>query len=194
MRILIFILIGTLLSFSNCATKRKTKDVEKMEVKTENIVKNDSVLKNVSKTSKLEANQSFNEFKSVLKALNVQYDGEQGDDLKVTLNRTENGTELNVSGKGKANYNEQSEKTYNLTKSEFLLIYDSLKQVELKQNKVESDQQLIDSFKSNTKKEKSDVSIWVYVVIGCVLCLVIFLGFVQIQINHIKKYTKVMGG
>lgn len=55
-----------------------------------------------SKVSKIETNQTFNEFESVLKALNVQYDGEQGNDLKVILNRTENGNELNVLGNGKA--------------------------------------------------------------------------------------------
>ncbi|MGV0830341.1 hypothetical protein ACTS9C_16060 [Empedobacter brevis] len=190
MRILIFILIGTLLSFSNCATKRKTKDVEKMEVKTENIVKNDSIFQLKSKVSKIETNQTFNEFESVLKALNVQYDGDQGNDLKVILNRTERGTELNVSGKGKANYNEQSEKTYNLTKQDILAIYDSLKQVELKQNKVESGQLILDSFKSNTEKEKSDVSIWVYVLIGVIISLVIFFAWLNNQINKLNK----MGG
>lgn len=183
MRILIFILIGTLLSFSNCATKRKTKDVEQVKVEAKTEVKNDSVLKIVSKTSKLEANQTFNEFESVLKALNVQYDGEQGNELNVTLNRTENGTELNVSGKGKANYNEAAENTYNLTKSDIFAIYDSLKQAELKQNKVERGQLLVDSFKSDTEKHKSDVSIWVYVVIGSVLVVAttIYVGIKQIK-------------
>ena len=176
-----------------CATKRKTKEVEKTEIKTENVINNDSVFQLKSKISKIETNQTFNEFESVLKALNVQYDGEQGNELNVTLNRTENGTELNVKGQGKANYNEQSETTFNLTKSEFLLIYDSLRKYELQQNKQERSQKLVDSFKSTTEKEKTDVSIWIYVIIGSVLCLVVFLGFVQIQINHIKKYTKIMG-
>lgn len=184
---MILILLGTLFSFSNCATKRKTKEVEKLEVKSDNEVKNDSVFQLKSTVSKIETNQTFNEFESVLKALNVQYDGEQGNDLKVVLNRTEKGTELNVSGKGKANYNEQSETTFNLTKSEFLLIYDSLRKFELAQNKIQRDQLLLDHFKSNTEKQKSDLSIWIYVVIGGVLCLVIFLVFVIIQINKLNK-------
>lgn len=170
-----------------CATKRKTKEVEKLEVKTENVINNDSVFQLKSKVSKIETNQTFNEFESILKALNVSYDGDQGNELNVTLNHTEKGTELNVKGKGKANYNEQSEKTYNLTKSDILAIYDSLKQAELKQNKVERGQLLVDSFKSDTEKHKSDVSIWVYVLIGVVISLVIFLGFVQIQINKLNK-------
>ncbi|VDH16095.1 Uncharacterised protein [Algoriella xinjiangensis] len=177
-----------------CATKRKTKDVEKTEIKTENVIHNDSVFQLKTKVSKIETNQTFNEFEKVLKALNVQYDGEQGNDLKVLYNRTDKGTELNVSGKGKATLNEQTEQIYSLTKQDVLSIYDSLKKFEIKQNKVERSERLVDSFKSDTEKQKNDVSIWVYVIIGCVLCLVICLGFVMIQINHIKKYTKIMGG
>lgn len=166
-----------------CATKRKTKEVEKLEVKTENVVKNDSVFQLKSKVSKIETSQSFNEFESILKALNVQYDGEQGNELNVTLNHTEKGTELNVKGKGKANYNEAAENTYNLTKSDILAIYDSLKKIELQQNKAERGQLLVDSFKSGTEKNKSDVSIWVYVVIGSVLvvAIAIYVGIKQIK-------------
>ena len=177
-----------------CATKQKTKEVEKLEVKTENVVQNDSVFHLSSKVSKIETNQTFNEFEKVLKALDIQYDGEQGNELNVTLNHTEKGTELNVKGKGKANYNENTEKTKSLTRNNMISINDSLRKSEIKQNKMERSQKLVDSFKSNTEKEKSDVSIWIYVIIGCVLCLVIFLGFVMIQINHIKKYSKIMGG
>lgn len=177
-----------------CATKRKTKDVEKTEIKTENVIQNDSVFQLKSKVSKIESNQTFNEFEKVLRALDMQYDGEQGNELNVTLNHTENGTELNLKGKGKANYNEQTEKTKSLTRNDVVNILDSIIDARIEQNKHERSQQLVDSFKSNTEKEKSDVSIWIYVVVGCVLCLVIFLGFVMIQINHIKKYNKIMGG
>ena len=178
----------------SCATKRKTKEVEKSKIKTENVVQNDSVFQLNSKVSKIETNQTFNEFESVLKALNVQYDGEQDNELKVVLNRTDKGTELNVSGKGKANYNEQSEKTYNLTKSDIFTIYDSLRKYELAQNKLQRDQLFLDHFKSDTEKEKSDVSIWVYVLIGGIVCFVIFLVFITIQINHLKKTQAIMGG
>ena len=178
----------------SCATKRKTKEVEKSKIKTENVVQNDSVFQLNSKVSKIETNQTFNEFESVLKALNVQYDGEQDNELKVVLNRTDKGTELNVSGKGKANYNEQSEKTYNLTKSDIFTIYDSLRKYELAQNKLQRDQLFLDHFKSDTEKEKSDVSIWVYVLIGGIVCFVIFLVFITIQIDHRKKTQAIMGG
>lgn len=167
-----------------CATKRKTKEIEKLEVKTENFVQNDSSFQLKSKVSKIETNQTFNEFESVLKALNVQYDGDQGNDLKVVLNRTENGTELNVSGKGKANYNEQSEKIKSLTRNEVTNTFDSIIDARLEQSKQERGKQLVDSFKSNTEKEKRDVSIWVYVVIGSVLVVAIA---IYVGINQMKK-------
>ena len=170
MRTLIIMMVVTLMSLASCATKHKTKEVEKTEIKTENVLQNDSVFQLNSKKSKIETNQTFNEFEKVLKALNVQYDGDQDN-------------ELNVKGKGKANYNEQSEKTYNLTKSEVLANYDSLRKFELKQNKQERAQQLVDSFKSDTEKEKSDVSIWIYIVIGSVLVVgtIVYVGIRQIK-------------
>ncbi|MDH1884205.1 hypothetical protein [Empedobacter sp. GD03797] len=167
----------------SCATKRKTKEVEKTEIKTENLLQNDSVFRLNSKVSKIETNQTFNEFESVLKALNVQYDGEQGNDLKVVLNRTEKGTELNVSGKGKANYNENTEQVKNLTRNDVVIVFDSIIDARVEQYKKERGQQLVDSFKSNTEKEKSDISIWVYVVVGSVLVVatVIYVGIKQIK-------------
>ena len=157
----------------SCATKRKTKEVEKTEVKTENILKNDSVFQLSSKVSKIESNLTFNEFESVLKTLNVQYDGEQGNELNVTLNRTEKGTELNVKGKGKANYSEQSEKTYNLTKSDILTIYDSLRKYEFEQNKQERAQQLVYSFKADKQNDTTGFQFGAYVVAFLVLVVAI---------------------
>lgn len=163
----------------SCAIKRKTKEVDKLEAKTENVVKNDSVFQLKSKVSKIETNQTFNEFESILKALNVSYDGDQGNELNVTLNHTEKGTELNVKGKGKANYNEQSEKTYNLTKSDILAIYDSLKQAELKQNKVERGQKIVDTFKSNKANDTTGFQFGAYITGFGVLCLIIFLTWIS---------------
>lgn len=179
MRALIIMMVATLMSLASCATKRKTKEVEKTEIKTENVLQNDSVFQLNSKVSKIESNQTFNEFESVLKALNVQYNGEQDNDLKVVLNRTDKGTELNVSGKGKANYNEQSEKTYNLTKSDILAIYDSLKQAELKQNKVERGQKIVDTFKSNKANDTTGFQFGAYITGFGVLCLIIFLTWIS---------------
>lgn len=187
MRTLIIMMVATLMSLTSCATKRKTKEVERLEVKTENFIKNDSVFQLNSKVSKIETNQSFNEFESILKALNVQYDGEQGNDLKVLYNRTDKGTELNVSGKGKANYNEQSEKTYNLTKSEVLAIYDSLRKFELKQNKQERAQQLVDSFKADKENDTTGFQFGAYLTGFGVVCFVILFAGLSLKFKAKSK-------
>ena len=175
-----------------CATKRKTKDVEQLKVEAKTEVRNDSVLKIVSKTSKLEANQTFNEFESVLKALNVQYDGEQGNDLKVVLNRTEKGTELNVSGKGKANYNEATEQTKSLTRDDVITINDSMRKAELKQNKVERDQKIVDSFKSNKVNDTTGIQLGAYLTGFGILCFIILLVWIGWQFKAKKKSSGII--
>lgn len=174
------IFLSLILALS-CATKRKTKNIEQVEVKTENVVKNDSTYQFQSKLSKLESNQSFNEFESVLKALNIQYDGEQGNKLNVTLNRTENGTELNVSGKGKANYNEATEQTKYLTRNDVININDSLRKAELKQNKAERDQKIVDTFKSNKENDTTGIQFGAYLTGFGVLCFIILLVWIGWQ-------------
>lgn len=171
----------------SCATKRKTKEVEKSKIKTENVVQNDSVFQLKSKVSKIETNQTFNEFESVLKALNVQYNGEQGNDLKVVLNRTEKGTELNVSGKGKANYNENTEKTKSLTRNDIVNVFDSIIDARLQQNKQERAQQLVDSFKSDKENDTTGFQFGAYLTGFGVLCLIIFLTWISRKFIHKKS-------
>lgn len=170
-----------------CATKRKTKEVEKTEIKTENVVINDSVFQLKSKVSKIETNQTFNEFEKVLKALDMQYDGEQGNELNVTLNHTENGTELNVKGKGKANYNEQTEKTKSLTRNQVANIFDSIIDARLTQNKQERGQQLVDSFKSEKENDTTGFQFGAYLTSFGVLCLIIFLTWISRKFIHKKS-------
>lgn len=176
----IFLLLGTLMSLTNCVTKKKIKAVEQINQNLEKSVVNDSIFKIQSAVSKIEANQTFNEFESIVKALNIQYDGDQDNTLKVTYNRHENGTELNVVGKGKANYNEQSQQKYSLTRDDILIIYDSLKKDETFQNNVKKSKLFVDNYKSDTKKQKFDFSVWIYVSI-------IFLFLITLVVYKLKK-------
>lgn len=174
--IIVFLMSGITMS---CATKHKTKEVEKLKLNTENDIKNDSIFQLNSKVSKIETTQTFNEFESILKVLNVQYDGEQGNELKVVLNRTEKGTELNVKGKGKANYNEQSEQSKFLTRSDVENIFDSIIDARLAQNKHERAQQLVDSFKADKENDTTGFQFEAYLTGFGILCLVIFLTWIS---------------
>lgn len=188
MKVFKILMVATLLLLLfGCAIKRKTKEVERVKVVTENQVKNDSA---VSATFKINRNQSdltINSFESVLKALNVQYDGEQGNDLKVVLNHTENGTELNVSGKGKANYNQASENSYSLNRKDVTMIFDSIIDARVNQMKTERSEQLLDTIKKESEKETTGLQFGAYVGIVLVVCFVLLLGWLGWQFKGVKK-------
>lgn len=167
----------------SCATKRKTKAIEQIEVKTENIIKNDSVLQHQSKVSKIENDLKFDEFESVLKAINIQYDGEQENNLKVLYKHTDKGTVLNVSGKGKTNYTEKTKQINTLSRQEITHVFDSIYKLESQQNKLERTEKLIDRFKTDTIKEKTDISFWIYVIIGAIAAEAVLL----ITVLYYKK-------
>ena len=195
MRTLIFILIGTLLSFSNCATKRKTKDIEQVKVESEKSIVNDSSVNLQLQKSTYDYLQNYSSNETLLQKLGLTYAGKSNEDkAKVSLKQTDNGVELDIQGAIAMALEKEQSKDENISVQKVISLVDSVYSVRLQQELAQRDQRLLDSFKSNTEKEKTDMSIWIYVVIGCVICLVIFLGFIQIQINHIKKYTKVMGG
>lgn len=164
-------LSGALLLLLSCATKHKIKQTANIEQKTEHVLTNDSVVQSAINVKNVEVQQFESEFESILKALNIAYDGDQENDLKVVFNRTQNGTELNVSGKGKANYNEQSTQIKSLTRIEIAQVFDSIVEARFNQYKNERSQSVLDSFQSETDKKKTDTSFWVYVVIGCCLAI-----------------------
>lgn len=165
-------LSGALLLLLSCATKHKIKQTANIEQKTEHVLTNDSVVQSAINVKNVEVQQFESEFESILKALNIAYDGDQENDLKVVFNRTQNGTELNVSGKGKANYNEQStQQIKSLTRIEIAQVFDSIVEARFNQYKNERSQSVLDSFQSETDKKKTDTSFWVYVVIGCCLAI-----------------------
>lgn len=188
MQVFKLLMVATLMSLPfGCATKRKTKEVERVKVVTENQVKNDSA---VSATFKINRNQSdltINSFESVLKALNVQYDGEQGNDLKVVLNHTQNGTELNVSGKGKANYNQATESTQYLSRRDVTMIFDSIIDARVNQMKSERSEMLVDTLKKESEKETTGLQFGAYVGIVLVVCFVVLLLWLGWQYKVVDK-------
>ncbi len=184
MRILIFILIGTLLSFSNCATKRKTKEVEQVMAESEKSIINDSSINLQLQKSTYDYVQNYSKNESLLQKLGLVYTGKTNDDkAKVSLKQTNNGVELDISGAIAMALDQVQKQDENITKEELLKAFDSIYNVRLQQDLAQREQRLIDSFKSNTEKEKSDVSIWIYFVIGSVLIIgtALYIGIKQIK-------------
>lgn len=188
MRTLIFILIGTLLSFSNCATKRKAKEVEQVKVESEKSIINDSSINLQLQKSTYDYLQNYSKNETLLQKLGLTYAGKTNDDKgKVSLKQTENGLELDIQGAIAMALDKEQSKDEKLDKRELLKSFDSIVNIQLKQELDQRDQMLLDSFKSNSEKEKSDVSIWVYVLFGVVISLVIFFSWLNNQINKLNK-------
>jgi len=195
MRNLVIIMLATLMSLASCATKRKTKAVEQINQNLEKSVVNDSSVNFQLQKSTYDYLQNYSKNETLLQKLGLTYTGKTNDDKgKVSLKQTENGLELDIQGAIAMALEKEQSKDENISVQKVINLVDSVYSVRLQQDLAHREQRLIDSFKSNTEKEKTDISFWIYLIIGGVLCLVIFLGIVIIQINHIKKYTKIMGG
>ena len=186
--IFLSLLIGTLMSFSNCATKRKTKDVEQVKVESEKSIVNDSSVNLQLQKSTYDYLQNYSKNETLLQKLGLTYAGKTNEDKgKVSLKQTENGLELDIQGAIAMALEKEQSKDEKLDKRELLKSFDSIVNIQLKQELDQRDQMLLDSFKSNTEKEKTDVSIWIYVLIGVVISLVIFFAWLNNQINKLNK-------
>ena len=184
MRTLILILLGTFLSFSNCATKRKTKDVEQVKVESEKSIVNDSSVNLQLQKSTYDYVQNYSKNESLIQKLGLSYAGTNADSKgSFTVRETKDGYSVDIEGMMQMALDQVKDKNENITKEELLKAFDSIYNVRLQQDLAQREQRLIDSFKSNTEKEKSDISIWIYVIIGSVLVVAtaIYVGIKQIK-------------
>ncbi|GGE89526.1 hypothetical protein SAMN05443634_10493 [Chishuiella changwenlii] len=180
-------LFYTFLSFLllfNCATKHKIKEIEKINANTEYIINKDSISTNYSFSTKIEEIKNFDEFSSLLKSLNISYNGELNDSLKVSFSNKKEGIDLKIGGKGKINYNEQSNSSSLVNNKNIVKTLDSIKVDQSSQSNQGSLKVATNTFRKNTEKYKVDFSIWIYIFAFFIVCVLIIL-------NHFKrKYLK----
>ena len=190
-----YLLLIIVLLCTSCATKRKTKEVEQVKIENDKSIKNDSSVNLQLQKSTYDYLQNYSKNETLLQKLGLTYAGKTNEDKgRVSLKQTKDGLELDIQGAIAMALEKEQTKDENISVQKVISLVDSIYSARLQQDLVQREQRLLDSFKSNTEKEKSDVSIWVYVLIGGIVCFVIFLVFITIQINHIKKYSKIMGG
>lgn len=188
MKRLVILTILLSLTIWSCATKRKTKDVEQVKIESEKSIVNDSSVNLQLQKSTYDYLQNYSKNETLLQKLGLTYAGKTNEDKgKVSLKQTENGLELDIQGAIAMALDKEQSKDEKLDKRELLKSFDSIVNIQLKQELDQRDQMLLDSFKSNSEKEKSDVSIWVYVLIGVVISLVIFFAWLNNQINKLNK-------
>ena len=190
-----YLLLVIVLLCGSCATKRKTKEVEQVKVESEKSIINDSSINLQLQKSTYDYVQNYSSNETLLQKIGLTYAGKTNEDKgKVSLKQTKDGLELDIQGAIAMALDQAHKKNENLTQAEMIKLMDSIYTVKIQQDLLQREQRLLDSFKSNTEKEKSDVSIWIYVLIGGIVCFVIFLVFITIQINHLKKTQAIMGG
>jgi len=168
----IFLLLGTLMSLTNCATKRKTKAVEQINQNSEKSVVNDSSVNLQFQKSTYNYLQNYSKNESLMQKLGLVYNGKTNEDkAKVSLKQTDNGVELDLQGAIAMALEKEQSKNENISVQKVISLVDSVYSVRLQQVLAQREKRLLDSFKSNTEKEKSDVSIWIYLIIGGLLCI-----------------------
>ena len=186
-----YLLLIIVLLCTSCATKRKTKEVEQVKIENDKSIINDSSVNLQLQKSTYDYLQNYSKNESLLQKLGLMYSGKTNEDKgKVSLKQTKEGLELDVQGAIAMALDQEQSKNENISVQKVISLVDSVYNVRLQQDLKQREQRLIDSFKSNTEKEKSDVSIWVYVLIGVVISLVMFFTWLNRQINKLNK----MGG
>ena len=190
-----YLLLIIVLLFTSCATKWKTKEVEQVKIENNQSIKNDSSVNLQLQKSTYDYLQKYSSNETLLQKLGLTYAGKTNEDKgRVSSKQTKDGSELDIQGAIAMALDQAQQKDENLTQSEMIKLMDSIYTAKIQQDLVQREQRLIDSFKSDTEKQKSDFSIWIYVLIGGIICFVIFLVFITIQINHLKKTQAIMGG
>ena len=167
-----------------CATKRKTKEVEQVKIEKDKSIKNDSSVNLQLQKSTFDYLQSYSKNETLLQKLGLTYAGKTNDDKgKVSLKQTKDGLELDIQGAIAMALEKEQTKDENISVQKVISLVDSIYSARLQQDLVQREQRLLDSFKSDTEKAKSDVSIWVYVVIGSVLVVgtALYIGIRQLK-------------
>ena len=99
MRVLIIVLLGTLLSFSNCAVKRKSKEVERIEVNSEEQLQNDSAANVKIQKSSYEFLNNISSNESLFSKLGLVFNGSSNEDKgSFSIKETDQGIQVDIQG------------------------------------------------------------------------------------------------
>lgn len=130
MKKLLYILVSCLL-LTGCKTKQVTTDKIKVE-QTENYDYS-ALLDYLSKnqTTKQLSESDVKAFMEAFSQLNVQYDGKSVEDkLNVLMQKTDQGTQITLSGIGKVNYTEENKKLFASMEKRLLKQQDSIASIQ----------------------------------------------------------------
>ena len=176
LRILLFSIIMSCLFFISCAVKRKSKEVERVEVKTENQLKNDSATDTKIQRSSYDFLNNYSSNESLLSKLGLVFNGTTNEDKGTfSIKETDQGLQVDIQGALQMALDKTHSKEETFTKAEAIKLFDSIIKVNLQQNKTERSGQLIDSIKKESDKETKGIQLGTYLTGFGVLCFILAL-------------------
>ena len=186
-------MVATLMSLSSCASKHKTKDVEQVKIESEKSIVNDSSVNLQFQKSTYDYLQNYSKNETLLQKLGLTYAGKTNEDKgKVSLKQTENGLELDIQGAIAMALDKEQSKDEKLDKRELLKSFDSIVNIQLKQELDQRDQMLMDSFKSNKVNDTTGIQFGAYLTGFGVLCFIILLVWIGWQFKAKKKSSGII--
>ena len=181
----IFLLLGILITLTNCATKRKTKEIEQVKVESKKSIVNDSSVNLQLQKYTYDYTQNYSKNESLIQKLGLSYAGTNtASKGSFTVREMKDGYSVDIEGMMQMALDQVKDKNENITKQELLKTFDSIYNIRLEQDLVQQEKRLLDSFKSNTEKQKFDFSFWIYAIIGVLLCTYLI---TYITIKELKK-------
>ncbi|MDK7674408.1 hypothetical protein QP547_01105 [Weeksella virosa] len=178
MKRLICISLSFLVAFwmiASCATKRKSKETQRVEVVSAGHLENDSVVESAVQRSSYNFLENYTANESLLAKLGLVFNGTTNDDRGFfSVRENDQGLHVEIQGAMQMAMERSESRSESFTKYEAMQLFDSIMKARLKQDKDERSSRIVNSVSATTDKKKVDVSFWIYVVIASVLVVGIF--------------------
>lgn len=183
---IVFLTLGT-----SCKTKQVTTDKIKVE-QTENYDYSallDYLSKNQS--TKQLSESDLKAFMEAFSQLNVQYDGKSIEDkLNVLMQKTDQGTQMTLSGIGKVNYTEENKQLFASMEKRLVARMDSIASIQSDElQSLKSDQSTEIAQKTKQVDTKTFTPA-VWLIIGLAVIVGMFLSWVSKQFKPFKKVVQ----
>lgn len=175
-RITLFLFMMFLLLGISCAVKRKSKEVERIEVNSEKQLQNDSAANLKIQKSSYEFLNNISSNESLLSKLGLVFNGTSNEDKgSFSIQETDKGLQVDIQGALQMALDKTHSKEESFTKTEAIQIFDSIIKANLKQNKTERSNEAIELIKKESEKETTGIQFGAYLTGFGILCFILLL-------------------
>lgn len=175
--LIIVLLIATIYS---CSTAARVVEKQRESVDSLFIEKKDVYIKKDSTSLKIDSISVNYSVISLLSKLNLNYDGNNGDSLNLTIVQQGNQIDLKIKGKGRADFSTQGN-SENAGVDSLFKTYQVIKKEELVNSAIETQLKLLKNIKITSKEEKTtgfqfNFWIWIIFISVIIICLYWYFG------------------